>query len=1172
MRKNETTNTFNDGMVMDINPLVTPNNVLVNCLNGTLITYNGNEYVLQNDMGNGRVELAYLPQGYIPVGITEFGGIIYIVSYNPLIDKCQIGSFPSPQEVMAQEEINPIQQSLDNIAFQNTILDGNIKTALVKLKLIDKTLHPGDQFLVYTTGNQLSQNKNNISDYGSSKINSVPRKVKLSLVSIDDNNKITYLDDSLKWFKFDKSKQEGYFIPQLLEDEGIPDIDKYRTLTDSGYNVFTSKVSGQLYLLAELETIDSFNVTNELEILSNYIRDIDDISANYPVNIPKINSENIEGLVTNLTYPNTLKLYTEFSWNSSNLELINPKYIILTKSECQGSCSTTASQNDGIEITNELIQTHINQGGIKVFLGYLTFDKSNNPFYTYKMMPAMSFGKLPLYEVTKTIDLNKYGSGEVELTEWRYNIIDSKLYLSWGLSTYLKDDESIESLDFVFIPYDNNSEIIGSITGKSSYDGSFTEIITLKDEIYSPPSEDTPNINEITLQPNYLYLVGIKINIKNKTSLAENNVMITRWLYTNGVFNSLYSEKDIFDYDNEQVPLELSVNLQPGADSVVPGGNESKYGVVQSKNTETNYCSKNSLEDYQRRATIKHHIDRECRYTANASLKDSYNTYSIDTDYIDYSFQIVNKDYEFQTQYYKDEDIINIDNIPVEISEYITPNKGTKINNNWALEGNRIWENKNGEFNTTLYSSIDGQQRNSFTLKWYGESYQNVYMQQEIQNNATVMASLVYNSKEAEKLKLSFLRQWDIFGRIPGAVVGGYSTPYDEKYLLYSGKVTIQDTRFVGQLNFNDGTPYTHSEIFNNVNSFIEESGYGASSDSTICYPFAIDYNHNSRIDRHVIDIFNRNENYKCFLEDIPGTIIYNNYSPEDTDLNDDPKLLLLSIKAADNNWYLLNFAAPIQNKQQIRGLNTSVGNILFCYFSNFYRLFDTDISYYKPTQYLYSTFNIIYNINVNISGKYSGVTKFKGIELSTQFLNSKMSYLQNKYSGYKHISSSNNNIVLNVLAYNNQQVLSKTIEINEDPDNQDWFSNKCVNIPVVGLVSDGKVRYFYTSYDKSKIYGFDGNNFSNTIMKLNYTLNPVCTDTNTQYNYFYLLQDSIKSIDYTNPFIISDNKIVFNKSQAISQFVHITQEYTSDTSYYDGTIGQATADIQIIPELAPYD
>ena len=34
---------------MDLNPLTTPNNVLTSALNATMITYNGNEFVLQNE-------------------------------------------------------------------------------------------------------------------------------------------------------------------------------------------------------------------------------------------------------------------------------------------------------------------------------------------------------------------------------------------------------------------------------------------------------------------------------------------------------------------------------------------------------------------------------------------------------------------------------------------------------------------------------------------------------------------------------------------------------------------------------------------------------------------------------------------------------------------------------------------------------------------------------------------------------------------------------------------------------------------------------------------------------------------------------------------------------------------------------------------------------------------
>jgi hypothetical protein len=38
-------------------------------------------------MGNGRVDQAQLPKGYVPVGMQEYGGIVYVASYNPLEGK-----------------------------------------------------------------------------------------------------------------------------------------------------------------------------------------------------------------------------------------------------------------------------------------------------------------------------------------------------------------------------------------------------------------------------------------------------------------------------------------------------------------------------------------------------------------------------------------------------------------------------------------------------------------------------------------------------------------------------------------------------------------------------------------------------------------------------------------------------------------------------------------------------------------------------------------------------------------------------------------------------------------------------------------------------------------------------------------------------------------------------
>lgn len=90
--KQQTVNEFRDGLNLDLHPLVTPKTVLTDNINGTFITYNGNELCLQNDRGNKQV--AQLTQGYTPIGIKEHNGILYIVSVNE--DKTEIGTYPSP--------------------------------------------------------------------------------------------------------------------------------------------------------------------------------------------------------------------------------------------------------------------------------------------------------------------------------------------------------------------------------------------------------------------------------------------------------------------------------------------------------------------------------------------------------------------------------------------------------------------------------------------------------------------------------------------------------------------------------------------------------------------------------------------------------------------------------------------------------------------------------------------------------------------------------------------------------------------------------------------------------------------------------------------------------------------------------------------------------------------
>ena len=106
MRK-ESSNQFTEGLVCDLNPINTPNTVLTDALNATIITYDGNEYSLQNDRGNYPLENCKLKPNYIPVGLKEYGDILYIVSYNPLDNSVEIGTYPSPAEVVGNDNKRP---------------------------------------------------------------------------------------------------------------------------------------------------------------------------------------------------------------------------------------------------------------------------------------------------------------------------------------------------------------------------------------------------------------------------------------------------------------------------------------------------------------------------------------------------------------------------------------------------------------------------------------------------------------------------------------------------------------------------------------------------------------------------------------------------------------------------------------------------------------------------------------------------------------------------------------------------------------------------------------------------------------------------------------------------------------------------------------------------------
>ena len=248
-------NTFNGGLMMDMQPLTTPNTVLTDCLNGTLITYDGNEFVLQSDDGNGKVRGCILPKDYIPLGMKEYGGIIYIASKNPFTGECQIGSFPSPERLIgdvSDPTDNTFKRTINKGDLVSTDSDGNpiYNDVIQELGDMNTILRPGDKFLFIgsegASGTSLSKICQDLNGTDKRLYNMKLLRMTQSGESEDITDSITLSEvnnDSVIWI----SKDEFHNAQNLNNLEPF-------------WSVFNNKINGYLVLTLELEQIDDFSL------------------------------------------------------------------------------------------------------------------------------------------------------------------------------------------------------------------------------------------------------------------------------------------------------------------------------------------------------------------------------------------------------------------------------------------------------------------------------------------------------------------------------------------------------------------------------------------------------------------------------------------------------------------------------------------------------------------------------------------------------------------------------------------------------------------------------------------------------------------------------------------------------------------------------------------------
>lgn len=535
-------NKFTKGLVMDFSPENTSNELLTHALNATLLTFNGNELSLQNDMGNARVETAFLPEGYIPVGTCEYGGIIYIVSYNPIEDKSQIGCFPSPERTVSNEELGEFDVSISKDDFQSDD-NGNLKNTTQCVLLKKDSLNPGDKFVVTANESIYGEALQDLV-CGSSPVEHP--KIALNVVSIEDSGRIVYLNSDIRDYT------KGNYTYHILGSKNKfgnskEDLDAYRTKASSGYSVFKSKTSGKLAILAELVMIDSYSVTHSVVKTDEEEDGVFDVIIHTEVE-PTVDESNYN-VVPKLKY-----YYLKHSqgylqrFNTSGEEY---KATLFPKSGPNGIIGTVLGDIYETTTGEDLKLS-------EVVLGEENFDfpvadtyyKSNKPFipdgsngytypdiklatfkvpsvisekslpdlpfkYDYTIVPCMSYGKLDHLAVSNTVDFSKlHDFNKSNFNTWKYRIDGDQLRLTFGAEVF--DTLETDKVSGLVLEFYDLWGFAGSIeiSNKKSYSGVYTKIIPLnalgaisknKIESESIVTDYTHNINIIPKDDGYYY-------------------------------------------------------------------------------------------------------------------------------------------------------------------------------------------------------------------------------------------------------------------------------------------------------------------------------------------------------------------------------------------------------------------------------------------------------------------------------------------------------------------------------------------------------------------------------------------------------------------------------------------------------------------------------------------
>ena len=507
--KQRTQNTFSGGLIMDLNPLSTPRDVLTDCLNGTIITYNGTEFVLQNDQGNCQVDSASLSPGFIPVGMKEYGGIVYVASLNPETLVCEIGSFPSPQTDFSTTdygEIGPANFVTADFVV-DTGTDSTPQQLSKNLKLFEPELMmlaPGDLYVVTYT----ITDPNPAHDSDPANINNNTKY----------QNWITQDPTNRKLFKLIFSKIVNNNLVPLTE--GDINIIQWQSDLSGSYAYYPGPSQTVLTVGLDVETLDTFNASVEDTSLNT--------SSNKQVTITASGSSaslaTFNGVRVNVTQPTTQTVYLTNASPNFNVGAV----ISGLTQNSNFACSITPLSP--YQLYPNLTKT------FNLTLGkYLSAGSGVNNIFTYYIDTVNN-------NVIVNFDYKFQGNSQNGL------FLYIEFYDPWSDYSIIQvvDNPTYYGLNTVILPLVNEprTTTFDSMTAGGT---SMTKLITNPDTDYAITLLNSTNLirNDQALRDNHFYIVrisGVDKTYNTGTGLfTYQHYDLYKAIYTTDMFNSVYN-------------------------------------------------------------------------------------------------------------------------------------------------------------------------------------------------------------------------------------------------------------------------------------------------------------------------------------------------------------------------------------------------------------------------------------------------------------------------------------------------------------------------------------------------------------------------------------------------------------------------------------------------------